>query len=122
MENNRIEYIGNIIGFEGSNGSIYNINPDDTKCYAWKANVKAEVDIENIRITFNWNGEAFELKADLVKENYFTGKIFCNEQLSGSIFIWKYSNSDGFLLKGDYVEDGRNFDCFIDLYLKKHNV
>jgi hypothetical protein len=115
MKNNRTRYTGNILGFESSSGSIYNVSLDDTKCYIWRASVSAEIDIEKIKIAFNWNGDIYEITADIIKENYFSGKIMCNQVFSGSVFLWKYSNQKGVLLKGNYKEDERNFDCFIDL-------
>lgn len=111
-----MKYTGTILGFKSNFGSLYNITTDDSKCYAWKANVFAELNGKMLKISFNWNSELFDLSLSLLKENYFTGKIFLNREEFGNIFLWKYSQDKDIILKGDYVEDeAGNYDCFIVL-------
>ena len=111
-----MKYTGTIVGFKSSFGSIYNIVVDDTRCYAWKANVVAELNGKMLVISFNWNGDLFEVRLSLLKENYYTGKIFYNKENGGSVFLWSYIKNDSLILKGDFVEDDAgNYDCFIEL-------
>ena len=111
-----MKYTGTIVGFKSSIGSIYNIVVDDTKCYAWKANIVGEIRDKMLLVTFNWNGELFELKLALLKEGYYTGKIIFNGDDGGEVFLWSYNQKDAVFLKGDFVEDNAgNYDCFIEL-------
>ena len=80
-----MKYLGSIFGFKSSFGSIYNVVMDDTKCYLWKANVVAEINEKMLTIVFNWNGDTFDLKLGLLKENYYTGKIFIDREDWGNI-------------------------------------
>jgi len=111
-----MKYTGTIVGFLSKSGSIYNIINDDSQCYAWKANIVAEINGKMLAIAFNWNGEAYELKLTLLKEEYYTGKIFCNREDAGDCFLWSFAQQKALLLKGDFVEDDSgNYDCFIEL-------
>ena len=111
-----MKYTGTIIGLKSSFGSIYNIVVDDNKCYAWKGNVVAEFKDKMLTITFNWNGESFELRLSLLKEGYYTGKIIFNSEEGGHVLLWSYNQKDRMILKGDFEEeDAGNYDCFIEL-------
>ena len=106
-----------IFGFSSSKyGSIYNIITDNTRSYIWKANVIAELKDESILISFNWNDDLYELKLSMLKENYFTGKIYWEKEEYGNAFLWKYSRDNEILIKGDFVEDDSgNYECIIEL-------
>lgn len=113
-----MKYIGTIIGLRSTSGSIYNVVTDDTKCYVWKANVVAELNGNMLNIAFNWNGELYEMKLSLLKENYYTGKIYYNNEIGGNAFLWSYKQNEALLLKGDFEEDDAgNYDCFVELKL-----
>lgn len=112
-----MKYTGSIIGLKSSFGSIYHVSIDDTKCYLWKGNVIAEVNNKAIILSFNWNGGLYEIKLSLLKDNYYTGKIYIDRGLEGEAYFWCFQNSSGSLiLKGDYNESyAGNYDCFIEL-------
>lgn len=111
-----MKYTGILTGFKSSYGSIYNIINDDTRCYAWKANVVAELNDKMLKISFNWNGDTFDLSLTLLKENYYTGKIFLAGENFGQIYLWQYIKDKEIILKGDWIEDvAGNYDCFIEL-------
>lgn len=111
-----MKYTGNIFGFKSSFGSIYNIVIDDTKCYAWRANIVASTENKILTLSFNWNGAFYELKLSLLKDNYYTGKIFYNQTLAGEAFLWSFKKDHSLLLKGDFIEDDAGtYDCIIDL-------
>lgn len=111
-----MKYTGTIVGFKSSLGSIYSIISEDSKCYAWKANVVAEFIGKILRVSFNWNGDFFELKLSLLKEDYYTGKILLAGDEFGKIYLWRYIKGNQIILKGDFVEDiAGNYDCFIEL-------
>ena len=111
-----MKYSGTIIGLKTSFGSIYNVVIDDTRCYLWKANVIGEFNGKMLKIVFNWNGDNFDLTLTVLKENYYTGKIFRGREDYGNIFLWMYSKGDQVILKGDFNEsETGNYDCFIEL-------
>lgn len=111
-----MKYSGTIVGFLSNYGSIYNINLEDSKCYAWKANVDAEITEVMIVISFNWNGESYEMVLSNLKEDYFFGKILFNGELGGKAHLWQFNNNESVILKGDFVEeDAGTFECFIEL-------
>lgn len=111
-----MKYSGTIVGFQSNFGSIYNIIIDDTRCYAWKANVTAQINENMILITFNWNGETYEIKLSQLKEYYYRGKIAFNREPGGEAFFWSFHQNDNLILKGDFSESGAgNYECFIEL-------
>ena len=74
-----MKYSGTIVGFKLSYGSIYNIIIDDTKCYAWKANVIAEINENMITISFNWNGESYKIRLSQLKRITIQAKFYLTE-------------------------------------------
>ena len=64
-----MKYLGTIVGFQSSFGSIYNIIIEDTKCYAWKANVTATTNDKMLTITFTLDGNVYQLILSLLKDN-----------------------------------------------------
>lgn len=111
-----MKYSGTIIGLESDFGSIYNVVTYDKKCYIWKANVIAEFNGKMLTISFNWDGDSFDIKMTMLKENYYTGKIYRNHELAGSIFLWRFLNGDEMILRGDFEEDDAGtFNCFLEL-------
>ena len=111
-----MKYTGSILGFRPSNfNSIYTIITDD-KVYTWRANVVAEIADSLIKLSFNWNGDLFELQLRQLKDGYYDGKIIYNRTSGGSCYFWLYERKDGLILKGDFIEDDAGtYDCIIEL-------
>ena len=110
-----MEYTGTIIGMKSSFGSIYHVVVDDAKCYIWKANVIAGFTEKMFIIRFNWNGDYYEIKLGLLKENYYSGNVFWQNEICGNSYFWMFRRSEDIILKGDFKEDERSYDCFIEL-------
>ena len=81
-----MKYSGSIFSFKSSVGSIYNAVMDDARCYLWKGKAVAEINGKKLTTIFNWNGETFDSKLGLLKENYYTEKIFIDREDWGNIY------------------------------------
>jgi len=110
-----MKYSGNLFGFLSSSGSIYNVQTQDSKCYLWKANVVAESIANGMVIKYTWNGDVYELRIREIKPNYFTGDIFSEGEVWGGVYLWKYQKENEMLLRGDYNEDGIDYNVFVEL-------
>ena len=111
-----MKYSGSIIGLRSSFGSVYHVLVDDTRCYLWKGNVVADLSDKAIMLSFNWNGMLYELKLSLLKNNYYTGKIYIDREHYGEIYLWCFQSKTDLILKGDFIEfNAGNYECFIEL-------
>lgn len=110
-----MKYTGTIIGLQSSLGSIYYVTVDDTRCYLWKANVIAEFNGKMLLVRFNWNGESYEMKMKEIKQNYYTGDIYWNNEIGGNSYFWLYKHNVDIILKGSFEEDKISYECFIEL-------
>ncbi len=111
-----MKYTGTLIGIESSYGSIYNVVTYDKKCHLWKATIVAEYKGKMLKIVFNWNGDAYDLRLTEPKTDYYTGTIFCSNEEKGTVYLWQYSRGKDILIKGDFNEEGAgDFTCFIEI-------
>ena len=62
-----MNYSGTIIGLKSSTGNIYTIPQDDKNCYAWRANITAEIEGKNLQIKFFWNRDSFICNLKIIK-------------------------------------------------------
>lgn len=105
---------GNIFGFSPN---IYNTIPYWGQLKElWSSSITNYlVKDSKTFISFNWQGSQYVIDLKVFDDYKYQGRIICDGEEVGRIFLTGYSNNIGKLLMGDWVEDGKNYNVLIEL-------
>jgi hypothetical protein len=106
---------GRIFGFWPS---IYLLGPSQSELDScWSGNIEQyENKSGKLQFIFECYGYqyAVDLRGDQNKIN-FQGRILCERELVGKAYFTLYKNTKGIVLLGNWVEDGDDYDCLVQI-------